>query len=65
MSGNWEVKYNEWKRQFPWYKRILYVIGGYPPFHGTLSEKNWKEWENRFDDPQYDWKNHSGGQGPK
>ncbi|MDZ4677373.1 MAG: hypothetical protein SGI74_07660 [Oligoflexia bacterium] len=60
MAADWQNKVKEWKKTFPWYKRLLYFVGGWPPMHQITSEHTWKQWSGRYDKPEYDWKNHSG-----
>jgi len=52
-NDDWELNWKKWKRSFPWHKRLLFWIGGYPPEFRQLSDKSWEEWKNRFNGPEY------------
>jgi hypothetical protein len=54
--NDWKISWKKWKRSFPWQKRLLFWFGGYPPEFQPLSEKDWAEWKNRFNGPEYQWK---------
>ena len=48
------------------FKRILWFVGGKPPEiiyeNGEVShkhtDKKWKDWQDRFKSPSYDWRKH-------
>lgn len=55
MTAQWKIDLKLWKKQYPFYKRFVYFLIGYPPKASELSEDCWREWAARFDAPEYDW----------
>jgi hypothetical protein len=60
MNPEAEKELKKWKSKFPFYRRLMYFIIGYPPKPFSLSEGVWKRWASRFDSPEFDWTKHSG-----
>jgi hypothetical protein len=64
MTPDWRENLKAWKGKFPWYMRIVYTLIGYPPMHPPVTDQEWKSWDNRFNAPEYDWRHHTGVDGP-